>query len=211
MPSLRQCLEQNPIIAILRGLSPTNAVAIGQTLYDNGVRCIEVPLNRPHALECIALLIASLPEDCLLGAGTIKHSDDIKSLSALNINGNATLAISPHTQPALIEHALENSLTPIPGVLTPTEVFTAVDAGATHLKLFPATSYGVAHLNALKSVIPNHVKIIAVGGITPANVKQWLAVGVAGVGIGSDIFKEGDTVQQVTDKIKHFNASIEAL
>ncbi len=197
-------LLNNPFIAILRGIQPSEAVAIGHLLYEAGLRVIEVPLNRSNALESIRLLQESLPSDCLLGAGTVVSDEQLNALIEMNVK----LSISPNTNEALIKKACAHNMVSVPGFMSPTEAFNAYNSGARLMKLFPAASLGVNHLKAVLSILPNDVGVIAVGGITPSNAKSWLDAGAVGLGLGNSLFAQGDSYQLCKDKVMAFSKAI---
>ncbi|CAM8655685.1 Eda 2-keto-3-deoxy-6-phosphogluconate aldolase [Comamonadaceae bacterium] len=185
-----------PLIAILRGLTPEEALDIGQALYQAGFRSLEVPLNRPGAIECIAALVAGLPADALIGGGTmltVEHVDAVHS-------AGGRLMVSPNCDPAVIRRAVALGMLASPGVATPTEAFAALAAGAHALKLFPAESLGHGGLKALKSVVLAGTDLWPVGGITPESIGPWVKAGATGFGIGSQLFAPGVTAAQVHER-----------
>ncbi|WNC69124.1 2-dehydro-3-deoxy-6-phosphogalactonate aldolase [Thalassotalea nanhaiensis] len=196
---LRQ-LQSNPCIAILRGLKPAQAKAIGQKLYQHGIKIMEVPLNREGAYESIEILYNSMPSDCLIGAGTVTKVEQLDRLHALGIK----LAISPNTDVDIIQKAAEYNMLHMPGVATPSEVYTAYNSGARWLKLFPATTFGTGHLKALLSIAPKGANFIAVGGLDTTNLKDWMAAGAKGVGIGNSLYSEDDIFVESEKKIALF-------
>ena len=185
-----------PLIAILRGLTPEEALDIGQALYQAGFRSLEVPLNRPGAIECIAALVGTLPADALIGGGTmltVEHVDAVHT-------AGGRLMVSPNCDPAVIRRAVALGMLASPGVATPTEAFAALAAGAHALKLFPAESLGHGGLKALKSVVPAGTDLWPVGGITPESIGPWVKAGATGFGIGSQLFAPGVTAAQVHER-----------
>ena len=187
-------IQTCPLVGILRGLTPDRAQVVGETLYHAGLRVLEVPINSPSPYESIAVLRRSLPEDCVVGAGTLRTVDNLHSLK----NAGGTIAVMPHTNPLLITTALELGLIPMPGVFTPSETFSAIDTGATHLKLFPANVAGQGMVKAVRAVLPSHIKIFAVGGISADTLPSWTTVD--GFGIGSGIFKPTDSIDTIRQK-----------
>jgi 2-dehydro-3-deoxyphosphogalactonate aldolase len=176
-----------PLVAILRGLPPGDAGAIGATLFDAGFRLLEVPLNRPGAIEAIAELARIAPPDAVVGGGTMlspAHVDAVK-------HAGGRLFVSPHCDPELIRYAHEAGMLTLPGVATPSEAFAALRAGADGLKLFPAESLGCAGLRALKTVLPPGTHVWPVGGVKPDSMGEWVAAGATGFGIGSALYKPG--------------------
>ncbi len=194
---IENVLRAFPIVAILRGIKPREVPAISDVLYSNGVRCIEVPLNSPSPLDSVAQLARSVPDDCLVGAGTVIDPEDARRV----VDAGGKLIVSPNTSPGVIEAAISLGAIALPGVATPTEAFTAIAAGATYLKLFPACTYGPGHLKSMLAVVPPSVKVLAVGGINPELFRDWLDAGAIGFGIGSEIYHAGDSPRDVERKI----------
>jgi 2-dehydro-3-deoxyphosphogalactonate aldolase len=176
-----------PLVAILRGLAPDDAEAVGEVLFGAGLRIVEVPLNRPGALEGIATLVRLAPPGALVGAGTVMTVDQIDAVQA----AGGGLIVMPHCDPVLIRHAVARGLLVAPGVFTATEAFAALTAGADALKLFPAEVLGPAGLKALRSVLPDGVRLWPVGGVDAESMPAWVAAGATGLGIGSALFKPG--------------------
>lgn len=185
-----------PLIAILRGLTPAEAVEVGQALYGAGFRALEVPLNRPGAVECIAALVQSLPADALVGGGTMLTEAHVEQVHA----AGGRLMVSPNCDPAVVRRAVALDMLAAPGVATPTEAFAALHAGAHALKLFPAESLGHGGLKALKSVVPAGTDLWPVGGITPESIGPWVKAGATGFGIGSQLFAPGVSASQVAER-----------
>jgi 2-dehydro-3-deoxyphosphogalactonate aldolase len=185
------------MVAILRGLTPQRAPETGNALVEAGFRTIEVPLNSPQPFDTIKLLAAAHP-DCLVGAGTVLTAQDVNAVRA----AGGRLIVSPNCDPQVIRHALGFGMRVMPGIATPTEAFTAIQAGATELKLFPASTYGAAHLRALKSVLPRNVKVYPVGGVGSQDIAGWLASGADGFGFGGELFKPAYTLADVAARAK---------
>jgi 2-dehydro-3-deoxyphosphogalactonate aldolase len=196
---LAQALAQLPLIAILRGLTPAEAPAIGQALVDSGFAIIEVPLNSPEPLQSIATLTAQLPQT-LIGAGTVLNAQQVKDVHA----AGGRLIVSPNFNPAVVAQALALGMVVLPGVATPTEAFAALDAGAHGLKLFPAEMISPATVKALRAVLPKDAALISVGGITPDNMAAYLAAGASGFGLGSALYAPGRRAHDVQSSAKHF-------
>lgn len=190
---LEDGLDACGIVAILRGVSPDEAIAMGQALFDAGVRVVEVPLNSPAPFLSIAKLAKEFSGRMIVGAGTVLTVQDVNMLKS----SGGEISVSPDCNEAVIARAVELGMVPLPGVFTPTEAFSALRAGATHLKLFPAEAASPLVIKAWKAVLPRDVKIFAVGGITPENMGEWLAAGARGFGIGSSIYKSGMSVEAV--------------
>ncbi len=182
-----------PLVAILRGLLPEQAAAVGSALFDAGLRCLEVPLNRPHALRCIEILVSMAPADALIGGGTMMSLRDVDEVVA----AGGRLMVSPHCDPELIGHAAERGMFCAPGVATPSEAFQALRAGAHALKLFPAEQIGARGLKALCTVLPPGTEVWPVGGVDERQMAEWLRAGATGFGIGSQLFRPGVEAAEV--------------
>lgn len=193
-------LEDTPIIAILRGVQPSEVLGIGASLIKAGVGAIEVPLNSPDPFTSIKRLQEAFSDQALIGAGTVLSTSDVARLADIG----ARLAVSPNTNPAVISASEEAGLMAIPGVFSPTDAFAAIDAGAKALKLFPAGGLGPSYVRDLKAVLPANIALFAVGGVNPDNITSWLTAGAQGAGIGSAIYKPGDSPDDVAKKAKKF-------
>jgi 2-dehydro-3-deoxyphosphogalactonate aldolase len=196
MTAINTLLEQArrmPLVAILRGLQPQEASAVGKALVDAGFRALEVPLNRPGALECISTLVKELPADVIVGGGTMLTVADVDAVHA----AGGRLMVSPNCDVQVIRRGVELGMLCAPGVATPTEAFAAMQAGAHALKLFPAEMVGHGGLKALKSVLPAGTDFWPVGGITPDSMGPWASAGATGFGIGSQLFSPGTSVTEV--------------
>ena len=192
---LEQALEACGIIAILRGVSPSEVVAVTQTLYEAGVRIVEVPLNSPEPFTSIDMLAKAFGDKMVVGAGTVLSEQDVNLLK----EHGGQISVSPDCNPATIARAVALGLDPLPGVFTPTEAFAAIRAGAKHLKLFPAEAASPLTIKAWKAVLPKHVQVHAVGGVTPENMKDWLSAGASGFGIGSALYKQGKALSKISE------------
>ncbi|TWR86772.1 2-dehydro-3-deoxy-6-phosphogalactonate aldolase [Pseudomonas saxonica] len=197
---LKQALAKNGLIAILRGLHPQEAQAIGKVLYDEGFRTLEVPLNSPQPYDSIRILRDSLPADCLVGAGTVLTPEQVEQVKA----AGGQVIVMPHSDPKVLRAAKTAGLYLAPGVATPTEAFAALAEGADVLKMFPAEQMGPAVVKAWLAVLPAGTLLIPVGGITPDNMQVFLDAGVAGFGLGSGLFKPGLTPQEVAVRAKAY-------
>jgi len=182
-----------PLVAILRGLTPDEAPAIGDALVDAGITLLEVPLNSPDPLASIALLARRLAGRALVGAGTVLTVDQVAAVEA----AGGTLIVSPNTDPAVIGAAAARGLISLPGYYTASEAFAALAAGATALKLFPADATPPAMLKAQRAVLPKTTRVLAVGGITPATMAPWRAAGADGFGLGSNLYRPGKPAADV--------------
>ena len=181
-----------PLVAILRGVRPDEAVAIGRALLDAGWRLIEVPLNSPEPLRSIEALVQALPE-ALVGAGTVLTPAAVRDVHA----AGGRMIVAPNFDAAVVRESVRLGMVSLPGVMSPTEVFAALAAGAAALKLFPAEAIAPAVVNALRAVLDPTVRVLPVGGITPTNIADYRAAGASGFGIGSSLYKPGMTVAQV--------------
>lgn len=188
--------RRTPLVAILRGLLPAEAQAVGEALVESGFRTLEVPLNRPGALECIATLARTLPADAIVGGGTMLTVADVEAVHA----AGGRLMVSPNCDVAVIRRAVELGMLCAPGVATPTEAFAALQAGAHALKLFPAEMVGHGGIKALKSVLPTGTDLWPVGGITPESMAPWKKAGATGFGIGSQLFAPGTSAADVLQR-----------
>ena len=185
-----------PVVAILRGVRPAEVLGIGEALLAAGIRMMEVPLNSPEPFVSIERLAGAFGSHALIGAGTVLAGAEVERVAG----AGGRLVVCPHTDVAVIGRAIALGLDCLPGVLSPTEAFTAISAGAGHLKLFPAASLGQGHLKALREVLPRHSRIWAVGGTGAHDLAIWLAAGAAGIGVGGALYKAGDTPQQVRER-----------
>jgi 2-dehydro-3-deoxyphosphogalactonate aldolase len=196
-----------PLVAILRGIQPQEAVDIGVCLVEAGFHLIEVPLNSPDPFSSIAALRQALPIEVLVGAGTVLDLAQVKQLCECG----ADLAVMPHTDPTLIRAAKAAALVCVPGVATPSEAFAALAAGADALKLFPAELVTPAILKAMRTVLPKGCLLLPVGGITPESMKSYVEAGASGFGLGSALYKPGMTVEQTATTARRFVAAWRAI
>ena len=204
---LKQALAQNGLIAILRGLHPQEAAAVGEVLYAAGFRVIEVPLNSPSPYESIAILRKALPPDCLIGAGTVLTPEQVELVK----EAGGQVIVMPHSDAKVLRAAKAAGLYLSPGVATPTEAFAALEEGADVLKLFPAEQMSPAVVKAWLAVLPAGTILAPVGGITPDNMQVFIDAGVKGFGLGSGLFKPGMSVEQVAANAKAYVAAWKAL
>src|SRR5579863_227015 len=196
MLTIDMLLDQGapPVVAILRGIKPADALAIGGALVDAGIRLIEVPLNSPDPFDSIAAMQAAFGSHALIGAGTVLDTASVDRLAAIG----ARLIVTPNTDPQVITRALGHGLEVMPGFLTPSEAFAALRAGARRLKLFPAGAQGTGYLKAVREVLPRDVGVWAVGGVDAANSAGWRDAGAEGVAIGGALFRPGTTAAEIT-------------
>lgn len=189
-----------PLVAILRGLQPNEAVAVAQVLFDAGFRALEVPLNRPGALECIASMVKLNLPGTLVGGGTMLSVEHVEAV----YEAGGRLLVSPNCNPAAIRRAADLGMYCAPGVATPTEAFAALDAGAHALKLFPAEMIGHGGLKAMLSVVPAGTPMWPVGGVTPETMAGWFKAGATGFGIGGALYTPGVTIEQLGERATAF-------
>ncbi|MFL4470543.1 2-dehydro-3-deoxy-6-phosphogalactonate aldolase [Tateyamaria armeniaca] len=194
------------IIAILRGITPDEAGPVADALVDAGITRIEVPLNSPQPFESISKMLLAHGNDAMIGAGTVLDVRDVEKLHKMG----AHMVVSPDANATIIVATKQAGMLSYPGVMTPTECFAALQAGADGLKLFPASLLGVEGLKAIGAVLPKGTKTYAVGGVGPANFAEWFAAGVTGFGIGSALYKPGMSVADVASRAADMVAAYDA-
>ena len=187
--TLDEAIARSPIVAILRGLRPDEALAHAEALFDAGVRAVEVPLNSPDPLMSIAAIAQAFGDRMAVGAGTVLTPTQVDDVAT----AGGRLIVSPNVDPDVIRRSRERGLVPAPGFATATEAFAAYAAGARHLKLFPAASYGPGHLKQLNAVLPNDAFVWAVGGVGLDNLVAWRAAGAHAFGIGGELYRPGQS------------------
>jgi 2-dehydro-3-deoxyphosphogalactonate aldolase len=197
---LRAC----PLVAIIRGVQPSEAEAIGHALFDAGIRIIEVPLNSPEPLASISKLARAFGDKALIGAGTVLTPEDVARVA----DAGGRIIVSPSVNIAVIEATVSAGLVSAPGYFTPSEAFTALSAGAHALKLFPAEAAPPAVVKAQRAVLPPGVPLLVVGGVTPEKMAPYLAAGANGFGLGGALFKPGQSADQVADQAQAFVAAL---
>lgn len=196
-------LQHLPLVAILRGLTPAEAEPVAQTLYQAGFRLIEVPLNSPDPFTSIARIRQCLPDDALVGAGTVLEAADVTRLKDIG----AELVVMPHADTSVISAARALGLISMPGIVTPTEAFAALKAGANALKLFPAELVSPAIMKAMRPILPKGTRLFPVGGITPDTMLPFLAAGASGFGLGSALYSPGVSLAQLARQAECFVAA----
>ena len=185
-----------PLIAILRGIQPSEAVSIADVILEAGIDKIEVPLNSPNPFDSIRAIAIKYGNQALIGAGTVLTVAQVKQVRA----AGGQLVVSPNCDPNVIRATIAEGMQSWPGVFTPSEALTALKAGATGLKLFPGNMAGPNGLKAMRAILPIGTKVYAVGGTTPENFSKWVEASANGFGLGTAIYKPGDTVETVTIK-----------
>ena len=185
-----------PLIAILRGIQPSEAVSIADVILEAGIDKIEVPLNSPSPFDSIRAIAKKYGNQALIGAGTVLTVAQVKQVRA----AGGQLVVSPNCDPNVIRATIAEGMQSWPGVFTPSEALTALKAGATGLKLFPGDMAGPNGLKAMRAILPIGTKVYAVGGTTPENFSKWVEASANGFGLGTAIYKPGDTAEIVTIK-----------
>lgn len=201
---LQHHLDQCPLIAIIRGVTPAEVEAIGEAIHEGGIGMIEVPLNSPDPLRSIELLARKLGDGVLVGAGTVLSAEDVAKVK----DSGGRIIVSPDTNIEVIAASAEAGLVSSPGYFTPSEAFAALRAGATGLKLFPAEAATPAVLKAQLAVLPKGVPVMAVGGIKPDNMGPWLDAGAVGFGLGSGLYKPGQSAAETLEKARAYVAGV---
>ena len=199
---LKHYLGECPLIAIIRGVAPDEAEAIGDAIYESGIRIIEVPLNSPDPLRSIERLSKRVGERMLVGGGTVLTSENVAEVR----DAGGRIIVSPNTDTKVIAETVAAGMISCPGYFTPSEAFAALDAGATGLKLFPAEAASPELLKAQLAVIPKEVPVLIVGGITPDNMQPWLDAGAAGFGLGGGLYKAGQSAAETLQKARAYVA-----
>ena len=196
-----------PIIAILRGVKPAEAVGIAGVILAAGIDKIEVPLNSPSPFDSINAIVKAYGDQALIGAGTVLTTAQVKQVRS----AGGQLVVSPNCDPAVIGATIAEGMQSWPGVFTPSEALAALQAGATGLKLFPGDMAGPKGLKAMRAILPLGTQVYAVGGAAPDNFSKWIEAGADGFGIGSAIYKPGDTAETVAAKAQAIVAAFDAI
>ena len=202
--TFKDWLARSPLVAILRGVKPDEVEAIAEALEQNGIAIVEVPLNSPDPLDSIARLAKNFGSRLLIGAGTVMSPAQVAQIA--DVGGR--LIVTPHADVAVTRAAKQHGLFAVPGFFTPTEAFALLAAGADALKLFPAEGARPEVLRAVRAVLPSETLVLPVGGVDASNIAAWHAAGAAGYGIGSAIYKPGDTAAVVAEKAKRLVTAI---
>ncbi len=198
-----------PLIAILRGVTPEEALAHVGAVINAGFDAVEIPLNSPRWQQSIPAIVEAFGEQALIGAGTVLQPEQVDELAKMGCR----LIVTPNIQADVLRRAVGYGMTVCPGCATATEAFTALDAGAQALKVFPSSAFGPDYIKALKAVLPPEIPVFAVGGVTPENLSQWIDAGCAGAGLGSDLYRAGQSVertaQQATAFVKAYREAVQ--
>lgn len=192
-----------PVVAILRGITPGEAVPVASALVAAGVRLIEVPMNSPDPLASVRAIGEAVGAEAAFGAGTVLDPETVEAVAETG----ATLLVSPNTEPAVIARAIALGMDPLPGFATPTEAFRAYAAGARRLKLFPAGALGPGYLKAVSEVLPRDAQLWAVGGTGADTFSAWLAAGAEGIGVGGALYRPGDAPELVGERARALAAA----
>ena len=186
------------LIAILRGIRPDEACSIAEVIIESGITIIEVPLNSPNALKSIEIMVQSFGSDIIFGAGTVLTTSQVQDV----YNCGGKIVISPNCNIDVIKETKSNGLLSFPGVFTPSECFAALDSGADGLKIFPSFLMKPEGYSAIRALLPQNIRSFAVGGVDEHNFIDWVRVGISGFGVGSSLYKVGNTAKQVSEKAK---------
>jgi 2-dehydro-3-deoxyphosphogalactonate aldolase len=201
---LSSFLQRCKLIAILRGVRPDEVEAVGAALQAAGIAIIEVPLNSPKPIESIRRLAGRFGERLLIGAGTVMTPEQVFDIA----DAGGRLIVTPHAAAEVVRAAKARGMLACPGMFTPTEAFAMLAAGADALKLFPAEAASPAVLRSMRAVLPAGTEVLPVGGIDAGNMKPWLDAGAAGFGIGSSIYRPGDSAEVVAAKAARLLAAL---
>ena len=204
---LREWLARCPVVAILRGVRPDEVAAVATALEEAGVAIIEVPLNSPQPLDSIAILARTFGERLLIGAGTLTDPADVASVR----DAGGRLIVTPHADPSIVRAAKQAGMIAVPGFFSPAEAFALLKAGADGIKLFPAEAASPSVLRALLAVLPRGTMVLPVGGVDADSMAAWHAAGAAGCGIGSSIYRAGDSPGVVATKAAALVAAVRAV
>ncbi len=202
--NIRDYLDQCPLVGIIRGVPAAEAEAIGAAIFEAGIRIIEVPLNSPDPLASVRRLADSLGDRALIGAGTVLTPSQVADVQA----AGGRLVVSPNTDPAVIRATVAAGMIASPGYFTPSEAFAAIEAGAHALKFFPAEAATPAVLRAQKAVLPRDIPVIVVGGVKPDALRSWLDAGADGLGLGSGLYKPGQSPAETAAKARAYVAGL---
>ena len=195
--------DAKKLVAILRGIQPYEASAHVRGLIDEGFHYIEIPLNSPDWQQSIPQMVERYGEQACIGAGTVLNVGQVDFL----VQAGAKLVVTPNTNPEVIRRAVDAGMLVCAGCATASEAFSALDAGAQYLKIFPSSAFGPAYIAALKAVLPPTVPVLAVGGVTPENLGEYLRAGCAGAGLGGDLYRAGQSIETTRVQARRFIAA----
>jgi len=193
MSTFNDALNQCPLVAILRGIEPSEVAEVGAVLVGAGFTLIEVPLNSPDPLRSISILAGEFGDQAMIGAGTVLTTDQVAGVEL----AGGQMIISPNADPDVVSETKRRGLISIPGIATPTEAFRVLAAGADALKLFPAEALAPSVLKAMRAVLPDEVPVLPVGGIGANNMDGYLAAGAFGFGLGSSLYRPGKSIAAI--------------
>jgi 2-dehydro-3-deoxyphosphogalactonate aldolase len=202
---LHRYLDECPLVAIVRGVTVDDAEAVGDAIFEGGIRIIEVPLNSPDPLKSIERLARKFGDNMLVGAGTVLDPAEVGRVR----DAGGRILVSPDTNIEVIAATAAAGLVSSPGYFTPSEAFAAIRAGATALKLFPAEGASPKLLKAQLAVLPKDIPVLAVGGINPDNMRPWLDAGATGFGLGGGLYKPGQSAAETLQKARSYVAGLE--
>ena len=200
MVDFEGCFKQLPLIAILRGIRQEEVLEIVGSLVTAGFRLIEIPLNSPDPFTSIKVATDEFGDIAVIGAGTVLSRED--ALRTIDINGR--LIVSPNVNTEVGKVCQEKNVVWAPGIITPSEAFSAISSGAKHLKVFPAEMVLPSGISAMRAVLPKDIQLIPVGGITPETMPKYVQAGADGFGLGSALYRQGDSAKQVSEKANMF-------
>ena len=200
-------LEQMPLVAILRGITLAESLDVVACLFEAGIRIVEVPLNSPDPLHSINLIAEKFSAQMLVGAGTVLNTEQVKNVAA----AGGRLIVSPNTNEGVIQSATALGMICIPGAATPSEVFTALEAGANGVKVFPAEMLSPTIIKSWRSVLPTSSIILPVGGISTDNMRDYWQAGANGFGIGSSLFQSGKSIEAISASAQEFVLAVNQL
>ena len=203
---LHRYLDECPLVAIIRGVTPGEAEAIADAIFEGGIRIIEVPLNSPEPLTSIELLAKKFGDSVLIGAGTVLNAHQVADVKS----AGGRIIVSPNANLAVVSASAAAGLVASPGYFTPTEAFAAIDAGATALKLFPAEAASPAVLRAQLAVLPRDIPVMVVGGVRPDNMRPWIEAGASGFGLGGGLYQSGQSAAVTVEKTRAYVAGVKA-
>ena len=192
--------DQMPLVAVLRGITPDEAVAVSDVLVDSGFTIMEVTLNSPNPYDSIALMNQRHGDTIALGAGTVLQPNQVKRVK----DAGGELIISPNLNVDVIHETVEQDMVSIPGCYTPSEAFVALDAGADVIKFFPADTLGISFIKGVKAVLPKDTRICPTGGVNADNMGDFITAGATSMGMGSALYKAGKSLEDLRKSANDF-------